>query len=209
LGSARTWSLRNGFGFIAVLVTHVAIVSVVILTSRIRYSQLPARDFVSTWIPLSTAPAPKFSTPKPLSRTPSFTIDPIQIEPPKIESLPSPAVETGRAVDWTMEAQRAVTAQSSAPKTRELGAHPRADSHREQQYPPAAHQAGEEYRDAYGDTVVWLNDRCYVVSESPALGAPDVLARSQPTHTVCVDPSAPEGELFKSLPAYKRYHPQQ
>jgi hypothetical protein len=208
LGSARTWSLRHGVGFIAVLVIHVAIISVVILTSRIRYSQPSVRDFVSTWILLPTASAPKISTPKPLPPTPSFTINPIQIEPPKIESLPVPAPETGGAVDWTMEAQRAVTAISSGPKTREFGSHPRADSQQEQQYPPAAHQAGEEYRDPYGDTVVWVNDRCYVVSESPALGTPDVLARSQPTHTVCVDPSAPEGELFKGLPAYKRHHPQ-
>jgi hypothetical protein len=157
---------------------------------------------------LPTAPAPKISTPKPLPRTLSFTINPAQIEPPRIEFVPAPAAEADRTVDWTMEAQRAITDISSVPKSREFGSHPRADSQQAHQPPPAAHQAGEEYRDPYGDTVVWVNDRCYVVSESPALGTADVFARSRPTHTVCVDPGAPEGELFKGLSAYKRNHPQ-
>jgi hypothetical protein len=205
LGGTKTWSLRQGLASIAVLMIHVAIIAV---ATRTRYSQPSVRDFVSTWILLPTAPTPKTSSPKPLPRTPSFMINPIRIEPPKIESVPIPSAETGGTIDWTIEAERAAAAISNAPKTREFGSHPRADSQQEQQHPTPAHQAGEGYRDPYGNSVTWVNDRCYVVSERAALGTPDVLARSRPTYTVCVDQSAPEGELFKDLPAYKKHHPQ-
>jgi len=206
LGSTR--NLRRGVGFVAVLGVHIAIIRIAILTSHAWYSQPSVGDFVSTWILLPTVPSPKTSTPKLLPSAPSFTINPIQIEPRKTESAPVSSAETGGTVDWTLESQRAADAILNAPKPREFGSQPRADSQRAAQYPPAPHQTGEGYRDPYGDSVVWLNDKCYVVSESPALGTPDVFARSQPTHTVCVDPSAPEGEQFKGLSAYKKHHPQ-
>ena len=135
-------------------------------------------------------------------------IQPIPIEPPTIESVPIPPTGMGTTIDWTNEAERAATAISTAPKAREFGLHPRADPRQEQQHPTPAHQAGEGFRDLYGNNVVWVSDRCYVVSERTAGGTPDVLARSRPTHTVCVDAGASEGELFKDLPAYKKYHPQ-
>jgi hypothetical protein len=135
-------------------------------------------------------------------------INPMQIEPPKIESVPLPSAETGGTIDWTVEAQRTAAAISDAPKAREFGSHPGTGLQQEQQHSTPAHQPGEGYRDPYGDSVVWVNDSCYVVSESPALGAPEVFSRSRPTRTVCVDQSAPEGELFKDLPAYKKHHPQ-
>jgi len=56
---------------------------------------------------------------------------------------------------------------------------------------------------------VWVSDRCYIVAEPAPLGTPDVIARSRVTRTVCTTPHGPwEGELFKDLPAYKKYHPQ-
>jgi len=121
--------------------------------------------------------------------------------------VPIPPTDAGRAIDWTVEAERAAAALSNAPKPREFGAFPRADSQEMPAHPTPAHHAGEQYRDPYGNTVVWVSDRCYVVSERAALGMPGVLAQSRPTHTVCVDPRGPEGELFKDLPAYKKYHP--
>jgi len=134
-------------------------------------------------------------------------INPIKIEPPEIELVPIPPEVTGRTIDWAMEAERAAAAISNAPKTREFGSHREANSQQKQQHPAPAHQVGEGYRDPYGNTIIWVSDKCYVVSERGVLGAPDVLARSRPTYTTCVDTSAPEGELFKDLPAYKKLHP--
>ena len=93
-------------------------------------------------------------------------------------------------------------------KTRNLGHFPDVDSSMESHPPEAIHRAGESYRDANGDNVAWVTDNCYVISAAPPLGTPDVFARMTPTRTVCIHPSAPEGQLFKDLQAYKKYHPE-
>jgi hypothetical protein len=206
LGGTRVLNLRRGVASLAALAIHVAIITIVIVNSRSQDPPSLIRDFVSTWILLPSAPATEASNSKPLPRAPLFIIDPIQIEPLKTESVPMPSADTSRAIDWTMEAQRTAAAITNVPKARELD--PETDFRREQR-PTPTHQAGDGYRDPYGNTVVWVNDRCYVVSESPALGTPDVFLRSRPTRTACVDQSAPEGELFKDLPAFKKHHPQQ
>ena len=200
----KTGRLRQGIVFVTVLMVHVSFIAVAM---RTRYSQPPVRDVVSTWIVLPTAPFPKTSNPQPLTHAPASMINPIPIELPNTESVPIPPTDAGRAIDWTAEAERAAAALSNAPKPREFGSFPRADSQEKPVHPTPAHHAGEQYRDPYGNTVVWVSDRCYVVSERAALGMPGVLAQSRPTHTVCVDPRGPEGELFKDLPAYKKYHP--
>lgn len=74
--------------------------------------------------------------------------------------------------------------------------------------PEAIHRAGESYRDANGNNVAWVTDDCYVISAAPPLGTPDVFSRMTPTRTVCMNRSAPEGQLFKDLEAYKKYHPE-
>jgi hypothetical protein len=57
--------------------------------------------------------------------------------------------------------------------------------------------------------IAWVSDRCYAASDPPPLWEPDILKRAGVTHTVCLPPNGPSrGELFKSLPAYKKYHPQ-
>jgi hypothetical protein len=204
LEGTKTGRLRQGVVSVAVLMIHVSLISV---ATRSRYSQPSIRDVVSTWIVLPTAPLSKTSSQQPLTHAPGFTINPIRIELPNTESVPIPPADSGSAIDWTVEAERAAAALSNAPKPREFGSFPRADSQETPVHPTPAHHAAEQYRDPYGNSVVWVSDRCYVVSERAALGMPGVLAQSRPTHTVCVDPSAPEGELFKDLPAYKKYHP--
>ena len=199
----KTGRLRQGVVSVTVLMVHVSFIAVAI---RTRYSQPPVRDVVSTWIVLPTDPFPKTSNPHPLTHAPASLINPTRIELPNTESLATLPTDPGKAIDWTVEAARAAAALSNAPKPRELGSFPRADTQEMPVHPTPAHHAGEQYRDLYGNTVVWVSDRCYVVSERAALGMPGVLAQSRPTHTVCVDPRAPEGELFKDLPAYKKYH---
>jgi hypothetical protein len=209
LRATRPWSPRQGAASVAVLAIHATIITVAILATRSRDSQTSVRDFVSTWILTPTAPAPKTPNPQSLPPAPSFTIDPIQIEPPKMESVPMPPAGTSGAIDWTMEAERAAAAISAGPKGRQFGSRPGSGFQEEQPHPPPAHQPGEGYRDEFGNSVVWVNDRCYAVSEPGTFGTPDFLSRARPTYTVCIDRSAPEGELFKDLPAYKKRHPQQ
>ncbi|MGH8290142.1 MAG: hypothetical protein ACREV7_14125 [Steroidobacteraceae bacterium] len=71
-----------------------------------------------------------------------------------------------------------------------------------------AHHAGESYRTESGEVIQWTSDRCYLVSDPPSLAEPDFLKNARITHFGCLPPPGPPpGELFKSLPAYKKYHP--
>ena len=113
------------------------------------------------------------------------------------------------SIDWSAEARRAAAAVTSAPHVREFGETPKAGRLWEPPLHPApAHQAGEQYRSEDGEWIVWVSDRCYIVSGVPPLGLPDILARSIPTRTVCQGGFGPQSDLFKDLPAYKKYHPQ-
>jgi hypothetical protein len=134
--------------------------------------------------------------------TPLAPVEPLNVPPPQID-FPTGA---DTSIDWSAEARRAAAAVTGAPKFREFGRIPKVDS--EQLPHPPAHMAGEQYRDVDGTWIVWVSDRCYIVSGIPALGLPDILAHSILTRTVCQGDSGPRSDLFKDLPAYKKYHPQ-
>lgn len=74
-------------------------------------------------------------------------------------------------------------------------------------YSPA-HHAGESERTGTGEVIEWTSDRCYVISDPPSLAEPDFLKNARITHSGCLPPpEPPSGELFKGLPAYKKYRP--
>ena len=209
MGGTGIWNPRLGVASVAVLAIHATIIVVAILATRSQDSQTSARDFVSAWILTPTVPARETTSPQPSPPATAFAISPIEIQSPKMESVPVAPVDIGGAIDWTMEAERAAAAITTGPKHRQFGSHPGSGFQDEHTHAPPAHQPGEGYRDEFGNSVVWLNDRCFVVSETGTFGTPDFLARSRPTRTVCIDKSVPAGELFKDLPAYKKRHPQQ
>ena len=123
--------------------------------------------------------------------------------PLSVESRPE------ASIDWPAEAERAASGVSSSRSTRSFGEFPQAPDWLRSVPSSDKHHAGEQYRLGTGESVVWVSDRCFIVSEPPPLGMPDVFARSLGTHTSCLaPPGPPEGELFKGLPAYKKLHPQ-
>ena len=167
MAGRKTGRLRQGAVSVAVLVIHMSFIAVAI---RTRNSQPSVRDVVSTWLVLPTAPLPTTSSPQPLTHASASMINSIRIELPNTESVPISPADAGRSIDWTVEAQRAAADLSNAAKPREFGSHPRADSQEQPLHSTPAHHAGEQYRDPYGNTIVWVTDRCYVVSEKAALG---------------------------------------
>jgi hypothetical protein len=147
--------------------------------------------------PGTTAPSDQRFSGKPLLLPP--------IAPPDIE-IPG---EVQAPIDWLAEAGRAAEDVTAAPHTRSFGKMPQAPSWLGPSRPGPAHYAGEQYRLDTGESVVWVSDRCYIISEPVPLGMPDVFARSRGTQMACLAPSgSPAGELFKDLPAYRKYHPQ-
>jgi hypothetical protein len=72
---------------------------------------------------------------------------------------------------------------------------------------PPLHHAGEQYTLKTGELVVWVSDRCFVVSEPPTFGTPNAFAHLALTHTQCTGSPGPRSDLFKDLPEYKKLHP--
>src|SRR5665213_3104454 len=72
---------------------------------------------------------------------------------------------------------------------------------------PPVHHAGEQYTLRTGELVVWVSDRCFVVSEPPALGTPNAFAHLAIPHTQCTGSPGPRSDLLKDLPAYQKLHP--
>jgi hypothetical protein len=105
---------------------------------------------------------------------------------PVIPAMGSAANGEGSGVDWAAEARRALQAfeirshQSSASKS--VSGRPEDDHWR-----PGAHYAGEKFKNADGDWIVWLNANCYEIA-SAASGA---YARIAPlTEPICRDSSS-------------------
>lgn len=90
-------------------------------------------------------------------------------------------------------------------KPRAFGPHPHSGGEPPERERRSPHYAGEEYTDSTGSHLVWISDSCYIISDPPLPGIPRGLNFSR---TNCVDYAKPPGELFKDLPAYKKYHPE-
>jgi hypothetical protein len=52
--------------------------------------------------------------------------------------------------------------------------------------PAPEHYAGESYQDALGNTLVWLSDHCYIVSELSRPGVADYMKGGIPTTQRCI-----------------------
>jgi hypothetical protein len=196
---------RRAAAFAAVTALHAVLVITLGVALRTAARRSSAAQVISTFIllpaPTVRTPPPEKQRPSPFSeRAPLETVGPPAVLPPEI-SLP---IAPEASIDWGAEAGRAAAAMTEAKKFRDFGHHGSAESAPQSRGP--AHQAGEQYRLETGEWIVWVNERCYIISGVPPLGMPDVIARSIPTRTVCQGDSAPRGDLFKELPAYQRYH---
>ena len=207
MGGPKTPGLRRGIAFAAVVALHAGLV-ILTVTLRTPTSSSASTEFITALI-FPTAPLPSAASsnrrrPQLADETsPAAPLEPPTTQPPVI-SFP---IGADTAIDWVAEARRAAAAVTGPRKVREFGRNP-ADSGQAPLRSSPAHEAGEQYRTEDGAWIVWVSDHCYIVSELPPLGLPQVLARSIPTRTVCQRDSEPRSDLFKDLPAYKKYHPQ-
>lgn len=207
MGGPKTPGLRRGIAFAAVVALHAGLV-ILTVTLRTPTSPSASTEFITALI-FPTAPLPSAASsnrrrPQLADETsPAAPLEPPTTQPP-VTSFP---IGADTAIDWVAEARRAAAAVTGPRKVREFGRNP-ADSGQAPLRSSPAHEAGEQYRTEDGAWIVWVSDHCYIVSELPPLGLPQVLARSNPSRTVCQRDSEPRSDLFKDLPAYKKYHPQ-
>jgi hypothetical protein len=113
----------------------------------------------------------------------------MKIVPPVLHSAltiaPLPASSsdgTGSGVDWAAEARRALQAAEirnhEPPRNDSLSSAPKEDNW----WPRAAHHAGDQFKTADGDWIVWIDASCYRVAGSrPSVYAPG----APPSRPVC------------------------
>lgn len=204
MGAPGARSVRRAAACAAVIALHAGLVITLGVSLRTAGRRSYAAPVISTLIllPRQTARSPPPEKERPYSFSSQAPLEPVgppNILPPEF-SLP---ISPETSIDWGAEAGRAAAQVTEAKKFREFGHHGSAQA---PQSRGPAHQAGEQYRLETGEWIVWVSDRCYIVSSVPPLGMPDVIARSIPTRRVCQGDSAPRGDLFKDLPAYEKYH---
>jgi hypothetical protein len=192
------WSLRRVVVLATVAALHALLVVSLMITLRASFPSSSPQEFLSTFIlsPTPSAAQTPNREPPPITNQRGLItpVEPLIVPRPEIDLPATP----GTSIDWAAEAERAAAAVTKSPKFRQLGTLPKGRSGGPRRAAPA-HQAGEQYRDIEG-WVVWVSDRCYIVSGVPPLGMPDVLARSIPTRTVCRDSPKSNTESLESDP---------
>ncbi|MGH8217508.1 MAG: hypothetical protein ACREUT_02905 [Steroidobacteraceae bacterium] len=209
---SSVWMPRRPGAAAAALALNVALGLALFLSFRIQ-GALDSSDSVSTliWLPLPAARPERakpreLKRPRALPRNPRASVE--SLAPIMPSTAPIAAPRARAPVDWWAEAERVVrdrlrsAEQASAPSGR-------IDLHIGSRVDAPAHYAGESYRDELGGKIVWVSGKCYIESDPPLPGTPPVLAATRGTRTVCPGASsAPRGDLFKDLPAYRKYRPE-
>jgi len=146
-----------------------------------------------------------FPAPAPLRQAPVTA--PIT-EPVNVPGPGALRIEVARAIDW-LAAARQATATVLARKPKAAFGFPghaapfQALKGSSDDSPP---HAGESYRTHTGREVQWVSRHCYLMSAPAQPGAPQIVRGTRPLTVTC-KPSggSSTGDLFKSLPAYKRH----
>lgn len=202
---------KRYFVLITVAGTHALVLSMLFSASRI--STLPSsRGRPITAFILTRAARRHPPVERPRLNVTSAPIVPV-VKPISL-APPTPAVtsQSRRAIDWNAAARRAARAQLERGKRISFGFPPGgkgAITLGVPSPPSPAHHAGESDRTVSGEAVQWTSDHCYVVSDPPLPGEPDFLKHARVMRAGCQPRPGPDpGELFKSLRAYKKHHPQ-
>src|SRR6185437_9790983 len=194
----------------AVVGVHALVLGVLLNSSRTLSLSASGGTPLEAFILMRAArrhPLPAPPLPGETSAPIAPVVEPITLAPPGPVTM-SPG---GQAIDWNAAANRAATRAVATRKRISFGFPAGGKSAITLGVPSPhtpAHHAGESDRTAGGDHIEWTSDRCYVESDAPLPGEPDIIKRARITHSNCLPPPGPDpGELFKSLPAYKKLHP--
>lgn len=195
---------------LVVLTLHMALLALLVMTPRTRIiSPSTSHPIELLFISPATIPNIRSENSRPKHLRSNDTA--ISIAPPVLDS-PSPYLSpppsgsdgNGSGVDWAAEARRAMQAweirRHQPPSNNSISGSPADDNW----WPRAQHHAGDQFKTANGDWVVWINSSCYQVAGSAApasaLGAPL-------SQTICPGESnAPRSNRFDQLPAPKKGH---
>jgi hypothetical protein len=187
MDQSQVWGLPRYITLAVVLVLHMALVVALLMASGTRTSS----SFANQPIELIYLPPPAIpkiraenSRPRHLSGDTAISV------PLPVLDLTSPAASPGSAsngsgsgVDWAAEARRALQAfeirKHQPPSNTTVSRSPAEDIW----WPLARHHAGDQFKTASGDWIVWVSASCYQVATSAAnANVPGPVMRP----TVCV-----------------------
>ena len=165
-----------------VVAVHLALLALLITQSRIRITAAAANDSVELmFIPPAKVPRVRFEN----ARRPRFSADTALsitlagLNSPSLSPPSSGANGDAPSVNWAAEAHRAVQAaeirRNHPPGGAISGTTPWTDW-----WPLGKHSAGDQYKTASGDWIVWISSNCYQI----ARWGPGAYG-STPPQTIC------------------------
>ena len=187
---------------------HVAIITLLILSSKTRLALPPASPIELIYLPSNVVP----EKPPPVSVVQKNKNRTTRLEmattPPALPSsltvaTPPENTDAPQPIDWAQQAQSVASESAGRGLTPSVS-----DSVGKSPFaPPPAHHAGEEFVTAGGDRAVFINEHCYQVAKTFA-DVSNGIANGMGTQTYCIQRSnKARGDLFDQLPAYKKLHP--
>jgi hypothetical protein len=188
------WGLQRYGTLVAVVALHVAVLAALLALPRERYISVDSTNQAVEllYLPPARTPQVRFEDSRPRRLSGDTAI---WIAPPAVDSAsltPSPGSATtegnGLGVDWKAEARRAVQAyeiRTRHPTNNSLSGSPA----EENWWPRTRHRAGDQYKTASGDWIVWISSSCYQVASSSASA---YAVGMQLPQTVCVGAPKPQ-----------------
>jgi hypothetical protein len=192
MDESRKWRPSQYAILLVVLALHLALVAALLMASATSKLSISSEHSVQLlYLPPVNLPKVRSENPRPRKLPGNASIP---LATPVLDSLslsigPAPAsspVGSGSGVDWAAEARRALHAfeiRNHQPQVnRSISTTPGEDNW----WPHAQHYAGEQFKTANGDWIVWINASCYQVAGS----GPSPYALGALPRTVCLTPSS-------------------
>jgi hypothetical protein len=207
MDQSKGWGLQRWFTLGVVMALHLALFAALMLAPPTRqFSSSAEQPIELLSLPPANIPKIRANNFRPQSLSGDTAISIAPPAPDAVSPLLSPSASAadgnGTGVDWNAEARRAV--QAFEIRTR----YPPNDntipvSPAEENWWPRRH-AGNQFKTASGDWIVWINSSCYQVATNAA-NAPALGAMLPPT--ICIRDSMRRGEMRDSLPVGNEQHP--
>jgi hypothetical protein len=179
MGESNRWPSSRYAALLVVLMFHAAVLAALLIGSGTLGLPTSTVDTVQL---LYIAPVsfPKVRADDPLPRRvtdrTALSVEPPMPASPSISDTPAftaSSVGRGSGVDWTLEARRALNAfeirQHQPAVNKSVSTQPGEDNW----WPRGPHHAGDQFKTASGDWIVWIDANCYqVASPGPSIYAP-------------------------------------
>jgi hypothetical protein len=197
MAESKVWGIRRYVTLLTVLAVHGAFFAALTVLSIPRRSPLVIPQSVELLLlpPPRVLPVASRNFPSrrvrgvpPIVPPPPVLDFTALITPGSATDMPSSAADgNGRGVNWAAEARRALMAfeiRNHQPKSEIATSGSAVEDH---WWPRSSHRAGDQFKTAGGDWIVWINSNCYQIAQSAsnaaALSAP-------PPPTICRNDSA-------------------